>query len=362
MPGPRLKRRLGAALATAAAFTVVAACSSAPTGEAGATASAGGSATSGSSGTATLTVYTDQHAGLITSLTSAYTKQTGVRFDIQQDASAGQIEAEGKASPADVFLSEDPGPVAQLGKAGLLEPVAEATMKQVMPGLSSEKDLWVAYAARSRVLYYNPKLISEGDLPKTLLDITDPQYKGKFAYAPSGAFVATTQYLLSTIGKEKTTDFLTQLKANGVNEQKNGNVRDTVEAGKHAMGLSNHYYWWIKAAEVGGPDKMTSKIYHFPEVDPGNLVLSSGAGVLKNSKHQDEAAAFLAWLTRADGGQQVIASGDIDISGAQYPVAPDVASAIVGSLSDIKSPTYDMDIFADQSQAQELLKGLGLSS
>lgn len=314
------------------------------------------------SGTATLTVYTDQHADLVKGLTDAYTAATGIKFNIQNDATVGQIQAEGKASRADVFLSEDPTPVAELGADGLLSTVDQSTLDQVRPGLSSPKGLWVAYAARCRVLYYNPNLISEDQLPKTLADILDPQYKGKFAWAPSGAFVATTQYLISTEGLDKTKAFLQGIKANGVNEQKNGNVRDTVEAGKHAMGLSNHYYWWVLAAQKGGPDKLTSKIYHFPSVDPGNLILSSGAAVLKSSKHQAEAQKFLAWLTSKDGGQHLIATAPANVSEAQYPVAPGVASSIVGDLSEIKSPTFDMDQLAHADQAEDLLKQLGMSS
>ncbi len=65
------------------------------------------------------------------------------------------------------------------------------------------------------------------------------------------------------------------------------------------MGLSNHYYWWIKADEVGGPDEMTSKIYHFPEADGRNLILSSGAAVMKSSEQQDASADFVQWLTAA---------------------------------------------------------------
>lgn len=309
----------------------------------------------------TLTIYTDQHAQFIKVLTEAYTNETGVSFNIQQDATFGQIEAEGGASLADIFLSEDPAPVAQLAKAGLLSPIDPSTMDHVQPGLSSPDNLWVAYAARTRVLFYNPDLIAESDLPKTLLDVVDPKYKGAFAWAPSGAFVATTQYLISSIGEGKTSAFLTALKENGVNEQKNGNVRDTVEAGKHSMGLSNHYYWWIKAAEVGGPDSMTSKIYHFPEVDAGNLVLASGAAILGNSKYKAEAAKFLSWLTDIDGGQQIISNGDIDSSAAQYPTAVGSSSKIVGSLSDITSPSYDMSIYADQTEAEKLLKTLGIS-
>jgi iron(III) transport system substrate-binding protein len=320
------------------------------------------SAPADSSGTTTLTVYTDQHADLVKGLTAEYTKETGVKFKVQNDATVGQIEAEGGASKADVFLSEDPTPVAQLGADGLLAKIPQSTLDQVRPGLSSPKGYWVAYAARCRVLYYNPTLISKDQLPKTLADITDPQYKGKFAWAPSGAFVATAQYLISTQGEAKTKTFLQEIKNNGVNEHKNGNVRDTVEAGKHAMGLSNHYYWWVLAEEKGGPDNLTSKIYHFPTEDPGNLILSSGAGVLKASKHQPAAQKFLAWLTSKDGGQQLIATAPPNVSEAQYPVAPGVASSIAGSLSDIKSPPFDMDKLADASQAEGLLKQLGMSS
>ncbi len=310
----------------------------------------------------TLTIYTDQHASLVKGLADAYTKETGVTFNIQNSATVGQIEAEGNQGKADVFLSEDPTPVAQLAAAGLLSPVEQSTLDQVRPGLSSGKDLWVAYAARTRVLFYNPTLISENKLPKTLADIIDPQYKGNFAWAPSGAFVATTQYLIATQGLDKTKQFLEALKANGVNEQKNGNVRDTVEAGKHAMGLSNHYYWWVLASEKGGPGKLTSKIYHFPTEDPGNLILSSGAAVLKSSKHAEAAQKFLAWLTSSDGGQKLIATAPIDVSEAQYPVAPGVASSIVGDLSEVKSPTFDMDELAQAGQAEDLLKQLGMSS
>lgn len=311
---------------------------------------------------ATLTVYTDQHAELIEALTKAYTADTGVKFRIQEGATVGQIQAEGPASPADLFLSEDPGPIAQLSAKKLLSPVAKNTLAQVRPALNPDDGMWVAYAARARVLYYNPTMIEESSLPKTLLDIVKPEYKGKFAWAPSGAFVATTQYLISTIGLEKTRTFLEAVKSNGVNEQKNGNVRDTVEAGKHAMGLSNHYYWWVKAAEVGGPDKMVSKIYHFPQTDPGNLILSSGAGVLKSSKHQDASAAFIHWLTDKSGGQKILADGSIDSTESQYPAAPGLVSKAAGDLSDIASPKYDMGIYADQSKAQDLLKSLGLSS
>ncbi len=363
-PRPSLTgRRLRRAAATVASVSVVAltaACGSGSDSAAGSSSSTG-AGSSPSEETTTLTVYTDQHAELVEGLTKAYTEKTGTEFNVQNDATVGQIQAEGDASKADVFLSEDPGPVAQLGKEDLLAPVEQSTLDQVRPGLSSGEGSWVAYAARARVLYWNPEKIEESALPTTLADITEPEYAGMFAWAPSGAFVATTQYLLDTNGEEETTAFLEGLKANGANEQKNGNVRDTVEAGKHAMGLSNHYYWWVLAGQEGGPGELTSKIYHFPEEDPGNLVLSSGAGVFGSSENQDEAQEFLAWLTAADGGQKLLADAPLEVSEAQYPVAPGVSSAVVGDLDEIKSPSVDLDSLADSQQAEELLKTLGMS-
>jgi iron(III) transport system substrate-binding protein len=96
-------------------------------------------------------------------------------------------------------------------------------------------------------------------------------------------------------------------------------------------------------------------------VDAGNLILSSGAAVLKSSTHQAEAQKFLAWLTAKDGGQKFIANAPANISEAQYPVAPGVASSIAGDLSEIKSPRFDMDELAQASQAEDLLKQLGMS-
>lgn len=334
----RLRLTLPAAIATS---IVLAAC--APFG-------------SDESSEGTLTIYTDQHKELIDQLADAYTDETGVKIRVQPDATPGQIEAEEDASPADVFLSEDPGPVAQLGQSGKLTTLEDSVFDDLRDGLSSGKKFWAAYAARTRVAYYNPEQIDESEMPETLADVADPQYNDKFAWAPSGAFVATTQYLLATEGKEKTTEFLKKIKANGVNEESNGNVRDTVEAGRHAFGLSNHYYWWIKADEVGGTDKMTSKTYHFPGKDPGNLVLSSGAGVLKTSDNKGDATEFVEWLTSDDGGQAIVADTN------QYPAAKGMENSVVGSLDEAQSPSYDTDLMADVGEAEHLLKKLGMSS
>ncbi len=307
-----------------------------------------------------MTIYTGQHEELVQDLANKFTAKTGIKITIRagEDADlANQLIEEGAGSPADIFLSEEPGPIGMLDAKGLLAKVDASTLAEVDKRLVPGTGNWMPYAARSRVIYYNPKLTSVDQLPHSIMDLTQSQWKGKFGYAPSGAFTSTVSYLINTIGADKTLDWLKGIKANGVNEQTNGKIRDAVEAGQIGFGLSNHYYWWVLANSKGGPDKLTSKLYYFDHPDAGGLLLASGAAVAKASKHQAEAQQFLAWLGSAGGGQQVIASDPA----AQYPVAPGVQSTVgLQPLSDLHAPDVDQSVFADSSVAKDLIIKSGI--
>lgn len=360
-----------AALTAVALALGVAACGSDSTAEPGGATSgdttAGETSPSGSStdqagGKVELTVYSGQHEDFAQALADGFTAATGIAVTLRSGGDAelsNQIVEEGDHSPADLFLSEEPGPVAALDAKGLTSPVKDATLAEVDSRLVPSTKGWLPYAARSRVIFYNPDLISEGDLPHSIMDLVDPAWAGKFAYAPSGAFTSTVAYLIDTIGEDATLAWLKGIKANGVNEQKNGKVRDSVEAGQHPFGLSNHYYWYILAKQSGGADKLASKVHFFDHDDAGGLLLTSGAAVLKSSQHQDEAQQFLQWLGSADGGQKVVAEGDA----AQFPVAPGVNSATPGlpALADLHFPVVDPTVYADTEAAQALIIKAGIA-
>jgi len=357
-PRPRRRLRMRQCVAAIAALVGLAAM-------AGCSSGSNSSDTDNSSGSndaskATLTMYSGQHEETVQALIDAFTAKTGIKIELRSGDDAelvNQIVEEGADSPADLYLSEEPGPIGMLDAKGLLSKVDASALTQVDKRLVPSSKDWLPYAARSRVIYYNPTLIKKSQLPHSILDLTQPKWKGEFAYAPSGAFTSTASYLISSIGEARTLAWLKGIKANGVNEEKNGKVRDTVEAGKHAFGLSNHYYWWELAEEKGGPDKLTSKIYYFDHPDAGGLLLASGAGVLKSSKHQAEGQRFLAWLGSADGGQQVIA----DDSGAQFPAVASVHSKLgIGTVSKLHAPNVDQSVFADTSKAKDLILKAGI--
>jgi iron(III) transport system substrate-binding protein len=342
-------RGLVAALGAGVLLASLAAC--------GSDVSTGDDAT-GASGSQSITVYSGQHEDLAKALAAAFTKQSGIDVQVRAGSDvelANQIREEGDKSRADVFLTEEPGPVAAVAKDGQLSPLEQSTLDRVPEEFRATDGAWVGVSARARVLQYNPDLIKEGELPTSLLDLSDPKWKGKFGYAPSGAFQGTVTYLRTTIGEEKTEQWLRGILANGVNLKKNGAVRDAVEAGQVPFGLLNHYYYVLKEREVG-QGKMVSKLHNFGNGDAGSLVFASGAGVLKSSSKQDAAQQFVAFLVDPEGGQKVIAE-----TTPQYPVAIGApANPELTPLADIGAPKIDQSTLADTEGTKQLLAKVGM--
>src|SRR3954453_12144066 len=101
----RVLGRVTAVAAAVAASVTVAACGA---GTAGGTTNAGGS--SAAADKRTLTLYNAQHEDLMKLMVDGFTKQTGVKVNMRNGDDfelANQIVQEGKASPADVFVTEN---------------------------------------------------------------------------------------------------------------------------------------------------------------------------------------------------------------------------------------------------------------
>ena len=307
----------------------------------------------------TLTLYSGQHEDLAKALAAGFQEETGINVDVRAGKDAemiNQIIEEGDRSKADIIITEEPGPMGQLADAGLLSAVdADALAVPDQRMVPSNGD-WLPFAGRSRVLFYNPEKIGEDKLPASILDLANPEWKGRFAYAPSGGFKSTVSYLINTIGPDETLDWLKGVKENGVNEQKNGQVRDSVEAGQHEFGLSNHYYWYILAKDKGGQENLTSRVHYMADADAGALLLASGAGVLKTSSNQDLAQQFLAWVAAPAGGQKILGE-----TTPQYPLTPGVASSYeLPALDTLQPPVFDQGSLQNTDQANELMKQSGI--
>ncbi|MFF2488195.1 iron ABC transporter substrate-binding protein [Microbacterium sp. NPDC058062] len=301
---------------------------------------AGGAAGDDAADPDALVVYNAQHEQLTEEWADAFTAETGIEVVLRNgDDSelANQLVQEGKASKADVFLTENSPAMSLVEDADLFAPVDESTLALVPEQFRPGSGLWTGIAARSTVLVYNPELISESELPASLLDLADPKWKGKWGAAPAKAdFQAIVSAVLATQGEDGARDWLDGMAENAVDYRNNIVTMKAVNAGEVPMGIIYHYYWF-RDQDAAAEDSGNTKLHYFGNQDPGAFVSISGGGVLKNAPRADEAQQFLAFIA-GEQGQKILGEG----YSFEYPVASDVAAKPeLPPLAELDAPVID---------------------
>lgn len=317
----------------------------------------GGAGCSGDDGPR-LVVYNAQHAQLLEELAPKFEERTGIEVELRngEDSElAAQLIQEGDASPADVFLTENTPAMSAVERAGLFAPLDAAATKPIPAAYRPASGLWTGFVARSTVLVYNPDLISEDQLPDSIMELAEPAWAGKVSFSPTGAdFQAIVAAVLDLKGEAATRAWLAGLEANGTVYDGNDVVLDSVNSGEVATGIEYHYYWYRDQAE-SGDNSDNSELYYFGNQDPGAFVSVSGAGVLKNAEHADEAQQFVAYLT-SEEGQQVLA----DSYALEYPLNPAVTlDPSVQPFTELQPPTVAVSEL-DGDKVVEMLSDAGL--
>src|SRR5690242_19533414 len=125
-----------------------------------------------------LLIYNAQHESLTKEWIDAFTKETGIKVSYRQggDTELGnQLIAEGGASPADVFLTENSPAMAAVERAGLFADLNADTIGQVPAPYRPASGKWTGVAARTTVFVYNKAKLQPDQLPKSLLDLEQPK-------------------------------------------------------------------------------------------------------------------------------------------------------------------------------------------
>ncbi|SDL34052.1 iron ABC transporter substrate-binding protein [Arthrobacter sp. ok362] len=341
----------GIALAATAALGL-AACGSGSAAPAGSSGAAGGSAAG------EITVYNAQHESLTKEWVDAFTAETGIKVTLRQGDDtemSNQIIQEGQASPADVFLTENSPAMAQVENAGLFADVDKATVDQVPAEFRPSTNKWTGIAARSTVLVYDKNKISADKLPKSMLDLANPEWKGKWAASPSGAdFQAIVSALLELKGEAATQAWLKGMKENSKAYKGNSTAMKAVNAGEVDAALIYHYYYYGDQAKTGENSNKVTPFY-FKNQDPGAFVSVSGGGVLKSSKNAAAAQSFLKFIT-GKKGQEVLQKG----TSFEYAVASGVPSNDkLVPLKELQAPTVD-PAKLNSAKVTELMTQAGL--
>lgn len=347
----RSLRLLSAAAAASAVALALTACSG---GGSTPAASTGGDDLAGQ----TITIYNAQHEELTKSWTDAFTKATGIKVQVRNGDDtemSQQLIQEGDRSPADVFLTENSPSMSAVEKAGLFTSPGDEALKNVPTEYRPSSGKWVGIAARSTVFAYNTSKLTEAQLPKSLMDLADPSWKGRWAASPSGAdFQAIVSALVQLKGADAAEEWLKAMKTNSVAYKGNSTAMKAVNAGEIDGAVIYHYYWFGDQAATGENSKNV-QLHYFKNQDPGAFVSVSGGGVLKSSKHQAAAQKFLAFVTGAEG-QKILQTG----TSFEYPVGSGVAAnPKLVPLEDLQAPTIDPATL-NSKQVTDLMTQAGL--
>jgi iron(III) transport system substrate-binding protein len=307
-----------------------------------------------------LLLYNGQHPQVTAELVSVFEKQTGIKVSVRTNDGivlADQLLQEGSSTPADVYLTENSPELVDLEQHGLLAKLEPSTLAQVPSRYESASGQWAGIGLRISALAYDPALVPAGRLPRSLLELAQPAWKGKIAIAPTDSdFVPLVGAIAATYGKQAAVSWLAGLKHNAQLYQSDESVVAAVNRGDVATGIINHYYWYRLRLEVGA-QAMHSALYFFPNHNVGSLENISGAAVLDTSRHPTQAQAFVRFLL-SPTGQQILAHG-YDF---EYTTRPGIApNPQLTPLAAIGPATLNPKTLGNDQLASQLIEESGLA-
>jgi iron(III) transport system substrate-binding protein len=274
-------------------------------------------------------LYTTRQPFLMKPLTTAFTKQTGIKVNMVylKKGMLERLKSEGANSPADMILTTDIGNLHNHLKAGLLQPVTSDTLNKRIPVQYRHPDgLWYGLTMRARVIYAHKDRVKPGEV-KTYEDLAAPHMKGRVCIR-SGKHVYNVSLLASMVvalGEDGARNWAKGLRAN-LARKPQGNDRAQVKAvyeGQCDVAVGNTYYMGKMATNKKSPEQKEwakSVRIVFPNQDNrGTHVNISGAAVTKSAKNKANALKLIEFLSSAPA-QQIYAEINFE-----YPVLDGVA-------------------------------------
>jgi iron(III) transport system substrate-binding protein len=315
---------------------------------------------SATAGTTSLTIYSGREEQLVKPIFDRFQQQTGIRLNVRYGSSAelaATILEEGRNSPADVFFAQEAGLLGFVAREGLLRELPQRTLDRVSARFRAPGKRWVGTSGRARVIAYNTQALTRAQLPRSIWDLTGPQWKGKIGLPPTNAsFQAFVAVMRVKHGEARTRDWLLGLKANDVRFYGNNTqVVQAVGRGEITLGLVNHYY--LHNLRVATPNIPVENYFLPTKGDPGALVNCAGVGILTSSGKAAAAQRFVDFLL-SPWAQRFIARGP---GAAEYPLVRGVRPRPgLPQLGVIKGPTINLGrLGRDLPPAVRLLREVG---
>lgn len=284
-------------------------------------------------------VYSARNEQLIKPLFDAYTRETGVQVKFITDKEGplmARLKAEGRNTPADLFLTVDAGNLWQAAQEDLLKPVNSKVLNTNIPEhLRDPGNEWFGLSVRARTLVYNPNKVKPGELT-TYEDLANPKWKGRLCLRTSKKVYnqSLVAMMMTEHGEEKAEQIVKGWVANLATDPFPDDTKamEAVAAGLCDVTVVNTYYFGrLMEKKPNLPMAIFWPNQTLKNKAAGVHVNVSGAGVAKYTKHEAGAVKLLEWLS-SEKAQNLYA--DVNL---EYPANPKVkADPVVNAWGGFK--------------------------
>jgi len=279
-----------------------------------------------------------------------FENETGIRvravYDTEETKSTGvmnRLIAEKDNPQCNVFWSGDPVRNGVLQSQGITMPYQSEQTQLISKTFKDSENHWTGFSARARVLIYNKNIITPDSLPKSVLEFSNPKYRGKFTIA-NPLFGTTTFHLaaiFTVLGDEKAKNWMDSIKQNGVViAASNGDVKRKVMNGEVAFGLTDtdDVFEAMKECDAVG--------FVFPDQEEnglGTLIIPNAISLINDGHHAENAKKLIDYLISRETEEKLA------VSCAQMPLIKGVeVPEDVPSLEHIKPMKIDYKTAAEK--------------
>ena len=294
-----------------------------------------------------LNLYSSRHYDTDERLYSDFTKATGIkinRIEAGADNLIARMQAEGRNSPADVFLTVDTLRLARAKDLGLLQAVNSSILEQRIPShLQDVDNQWFAFSQRARILFYDKKDVANP--PQTYQDLAKPEYSGMVCIRSSSNVYTQniTAALIAHLGSEAIHGWAKDVVANFARDPQGGDTDQLrgIASGECDIAMSNTYYY-ARALRKGDKTMSAQDLANIGWVFPNQNSIGahmniSGGGVVANAPNRANAIKFLEYLA-SDQAQEYFSAGN-----DEFPAVPGVGlSASVAQLGFFRPDTIEL--------------------
>ncbi|MCJ8340477.1 MAG: Fe(3+) ABC transporter substrate-binding protein [Pseudomonadales bacterium] len=255
-------------------------------------------------------VYSARKEALIKPLLDKFSQSTGINVNLitgKADALLQRLKIEGKASPADIFITVDAGRLHRAKQAGVLQPIDSAVLNKNIPAhLRDADNLWFGLSQRARTIFYAVDRVNPSEL-SSYEDLASSQWRGRICLRSSNNIYnqSLVASMIENIGADKTETWAKQIVANMAKPPSGGDTDQlkAVAAGVCDITIANTYYYGRLSNSTSNSDQqLVKKVKIFwPNQDNRGVHMNvSGAGVTKFAKHKENAIKLIEFMSSAE--------------------------------------------------------------